>query len=120
MKKKGNSIPHKIDYNLLSKKDKYIVYQYVFGQGIDLKYIPHYNQGRMKDYVNNVIIIDNNRIVLVIHNIKVETLHFHYDNIVFDGKKYILDHDDERRYEDLSDNDKKIVEKVLKYYKKKY
>lgn len=109
-------IPHKIDYSILRDKDNYIFYQYYSDGCIDLDYVLHYNQGRNRYMVNNVIIVRDKEILFVIHNIKTNKLHFHYDK--FDDLKTIV-HNDEISFDSLSEKDKKFAMSILKKIRKK-
>ena len=113
---KRKTIPHKVDYSLLRDKDNYIFYQYSIDGSIDVDYVLHYNQGRNRYMVNNVIVVRDKEILFVIHNINYMKLHFHYDK--FDDL-IIVDHKRELRFDDLSDKDKKLAMSILKKSKKR-
>lgn len=113
---KRKIIPHKVDYSLLRDKDNYIFYQYSIDGSIDVDYVLHYNQGRNRFMVNNVIVVRDKEILFVIHNINYMKLHFHYDK--FDDL-IIVDHKRELRFDDLSDKDKKLAMSILKKSKKR-
>lgn len=113
---KRKIIPHKVDYSLLRDKDNYIFYQYSIDGSIDVDYVLHYNQGRNRYMVNNVIVVRDKEILFVIHNINYMKLHFHYDKF---ADLITIHHDDELSFADLSDKDKKLALSILKKSKKR-